>query len=110
MAQQLNKHELEVASKEFKSWELNENELRKTFTFKSFRDAITFITRISFDADEMDHHPEISNLYNKVSIRLTTHDAGNKVTEKDIRLAERIQENADLFLDSKTSEKTPSYS
>lgn len=104
----LEKHELEKASKGLKSWKSSEEELLVTYTFKSFRDAITFITRISFEVDEMDHHPEITSLYNKVSIRLTTHDAGDKVTEKDIILAGRIQENADLFLDGKISGKTPS--
>ena len=96
----LSKHELEEAAKGFASWEFKEEALRTTYTFKSFRDAITFITRISYEVDEMDHHPEITNLYNKVSVFLTTHDAGNKVTEKDIRLAGKIQETADFFLDS----------
>jgi 4a-hydroxytetrahydrobiopterin dehydratase len=100
MAQILKKHELEKASNGLKSWKSSEEELLVTYTFKSFRDAITFVSRISFEADEMDHHPEITNLYNKVSIRLTTHDAGNKVTEKDIRLAERIQTTAGMFLES----------
>ena len=106
----LSKQELEKAAKGFNSWEFKEEALRKTFTFKTFRDAITFITRISVDIDELNHHPEITNLYNKVSVLLTTHDAANRVIEKDIRLAGKIQETADIFLDSKTSEINPSAS
>ena len=100
MTRPLNKHELEKAAGGLENWESSEKDLRATYTFKTFRDAITFITRISVEIDEMDHHPEITNLYNKVSILLTTHDAGKKVTEKDIRLAGKIQETADILLQS----------
>lgn len=100
MTRPLNKHELEKAAGGLENWESSEKDLRATYTFKSFRDAITFITRISFEIDEMDHHPEITNVYNKVSFVLTTHDAGNRVTEKDLELAAKIQEQADFFLDS----------
>ncbi len=60
--------------------------IQKSFTFKNFRAAWTFMEDIAVEADQMDHHPEWSNVYNKVEIRLSTHDEGG-VSEKDIELA-----------------------
>ena len=64
--------------------------LHKTFKFKNFIEAFGFITKIALIAEKMDHHPEWKNVYNKVEINLTTHDAGG-VTEKDIKLAQNIE-------------------
>ena len=61
--------------------------------FKSFNEAFGFMTRVALSAEKMDHHPEWSNVYNRVSIRLTTHDAGG-LTEKDVRLARVIDRAA----------------
>ena len=72
-------------------WTFEQDYLKKTFAFKSFPEAISFIVRLSFYAEEMDHHPELFNVYNKVDIALRTHDAGNKVTQKDIDLALAIE-------------------
>lgn len=58
--------------------------------FKNFSEAFAFMTRVAFIAEKMNHHPEWSNVYNKVSIHLSTHDAGNTVTEKDRKLAAAI--------------------
>ncbi|MGY9001990.1 MAG: 4a-hydroxytetrahydrobiopterin dehydratase [Rhodospirillales bacterium] len=58
----------------------------KLFQFPRFRDAFGFMTRVAIVADEMDHHPEWSNIYNRVEVTLTTHDAGG-VTLKDVELA-----------------------
>ncbi|MGY9014018.1 MAG: 4a-hydroxytetrahydrobiopterin dehydratase [Rhodospirillales bacterium] len=58
----------------------------KLFQFPKFRDAFGFMTRVAIVADEMDHHPEWSNIYNRVEVTLTTHDAGG-VTLKDVELA-----------------------
>ena len=58
----------------------------KLFQFPKFRDAFDFMTRVAIVADEMDHHPEWSNIYNRVEVTLTTHDAGG-VTLKDVELA-----------------------
>lgn len=71
-------------------WKEENNQLTQTFEFKDFREAMAFMLRVAFIADSMDHHPEWSNVYNKVSIKLSTHDAGNKVTEKDHKLAKEI--------------------
>jgi 4a-hydroxytetrahydrobiopterin dehydratase len=98
MTKPLDNNELEEAKRSLENWKFKGDTIHKAFFLKSFRDAIAFINRIGFEADEMGHHPQITNLYNKVSILLTTHDAGNKVTEKDIELASRIQALAKQFL------------
>ncbi len=64
--------------------------IRKAFKFKNFREAMAWMLRAGFEAEAADHHPEWSNVYNRVEVRLTTHDAGG-LTEKDIRLAERME-------------------
>jgi 4a-hydroxytetrahydrobiopterin dehydratase len=71
-------------------WEETDNKLRRTFTFKDFSGAFAFMTRVALAAEKMDHHPEWSNVYNKVTIALSTHDAGDVVTEKDRKLAAAI--------------------
>jgi len=71
-------------------WKEENNRLKKTFTFKDFQEAFAFMTRVAFLAEAHNHHPNWSNVYNTVSIELTTHDAGNVVTAKDRKLAEDI--------------------
>lgn len=71
-------------------WEEKNNLLTKTFEFKDFQEAFSFMTRVAFLSEAMNHHPNWSNVYNKVTIDLTTHDAGNIVTEKDRKLADAI--------------------
>jgi 4a-hydroxytetrahydrobiopterin dehydratase len=71
-------------------WKEENNCLNRDFTFKDFSEAFAFMTRVAILAEKMDHHPEWSNVYNKVMIRLSTHDAGDIVTEKDHKLAEAI--------------------
>lgn len=72
-------------------WKLERNALTKAFKFGGFREAFSFMMHVAFDADAMDHHPDWSNVYNTVTIRLNTHDAGGKVTAKDVELAKKIQ-------------------
>jgi 4a-hydroxytetrahydrobiopterin dehydratase len=72
-------------------WEHEGDALRKRFVFRGFPEAISFIVRIAFEAERRDHHPEIRNVYATVEIALTTHDAGNRVTQKDLDLAEVIE-------------------
>jgi len=60
--------------------------IARRFEFKDFSAAFAFMTRVALLAEKMDHHPEWSNVYNKVDVALTTHDAGG-VTEKDIKMA-----------------------
>ena len=71
-------------------WNENNNKLHKAFELKDFVHAFSFMTSIAFVAERMNHHPEWTNVWNKVSISLSTHDAGDIVTEKDRKLAEAI--------------------
>ena len=68
-------------------WKEENNKLAKTFQFKDFSQAFAFMTRVALAAEKMDHHPNWSNVYNRVTIELNTHDAGNVVTDKDRKLA-----------------------
>ena len=67
-----------------------DNALVADFEFRDFVEAFEFMTAVAVLAEELNHHPEWSNVYNRVSIRLTTHDAGNTVTDLDRTLADRI--------------------
>jgi 4a-hydroxytetrahydrobiopterin dehydratase len=71
-------------------WEEKENSLYKKFSFKEFSEAFAFMTRVALAAEKMDHHPKWTNVYNQVEIWLSTHDAGDVVTEKDRKLASKI--------------------
>lgn len=71
-------------------WHFNANGIEKNFLFKSFIEALGFIVKVGVISEKMNHHPELFNVYNKVSIRLTTHDAGG-VTDKDFKLATAIE-------------------
>ncbi len=71
-------------------WTEENNELKRTFRFADFIQAFSFMTKVAFIAEKMNHHPNWSNVYNTVEIKLKTHDAGNIVTEKDRKLAAAI--------------------
>jgi 4a-hydroxytetrahydrobiopterin dehydratase len=71
-------------------WQEQNNSLHKKFEFKDFSEAFAFMTRVALAAEKMDHHPTWTNVYNKVEIWLNTHDAGDVVTEKDRKLAKKI--------------------
>jgi 4a-hydroxytetrahydrobiopterin dehydratase len=73
-------------------WQETNNQLQRSFKFKNFIDAFAFMTKVAFAAEKLSHHPNWSNVYNQVDIVLTTHDAGNTVTEKDWQLAKKIDE------------------
>jgi len=68
-------------------WKEEKNTLNKKFEFKDFSEAFAFMTRVAIAAKKMDHHPTWENTYNKVEIWLSTHDAGDIVTDKDRKLA-----------------------
>ena len=91
MANALDIATIEAALSELPGWSLQDNRLVKEFTLRNFREAISFMVRLSFDAEQLDHHPELFNVYNRVKVELTTHDAGNRVTEKDVALAKAIE-------------------
>lgn len=71
-------------------WAEQNNTLYKVFKFKNFSEAFGFMTRVALEAEKMDHHPLWTNMYNKVEIWLSTHDAGDIVTDKDKKLAKII--------------------
>ncbi len=73
-------------------WKEADNKLSATFKFNNFIQAFAFMTEVAFHAEKQGHHPEWSNVYNTVKIDLSTHDAGNIVTEKDQDLAAAITE------------------
>lgn len=71
-------------------WNEENNQLSRNFEFKNFIEAFAFMSKVALVAEKMNHHPNWSNVYNKVTISLCTHDAGNTVTEKDKKLADAI--------------------
>ena len=76
-------------------WKEENNTLYKKFTFKNFSEAFAFMTRVAIEAEKADHHPLWTNVYNKVEIWLSTHDAGDVVTDKDRALAKAIDSIAE---------------
>jgi 4a-hydroxytetrahydrobiopterin dehydratase len=87
----LSSSELEQRLADLRHWRRDGDALVKDFEFGSFREAVSFMMRVAFEAEALNHHPEWTNVYDRVSIRLTTHHAGNKITEKDLQLAEAIE-------------------
>jgi 4a-hydroxytetrahydrobiopterin dehydratase len=75
-------------------WKEENNRMKKTFRFKDFSEAFGFMTRVAIIAEKMDHHPTWTNTWNVVSFELSTHDAGDIVTDKDKKLAKAIDQLA----------------
>lgn len=73
-------------------WKEENNCLTRDFVFRDFVEAFTFMTKVAFLAEKLNHHPTWSNVYNKVTISFTTHDAGNIVTDKDRVICAKIDE------------------
>ncbi len=86
----LTKEELQQALRSLGNWKFEDDKLGREFKFADFKEAAAFIMRVAFEAEALQHHPELFNVYNKVNIHLSTHDAGDKVTHKDIELARAI--------------------
>ena len=91
MTPALSPAEITAALATLPGWTQSGEALAKEFKFASFKEAFAFMTRVAFEAEVLDHHPDWTNVYNRVLIRLSTHDAGNKVTAKDVALARKIQ-------------------
>ena len=79
-------------------WTEKDNTLQATFEFKDFTEAFAFMTEVAFLAEKQNHHPDWSNVWNRVSFKLNTHDAGGIVTEKDQHLARAIDTVAAKYL------------
>lgn len=75
----------------FTMWQEKDNSLQATFRFRDFAEAFAFMTEVAFEAEKQNHHPNWSNVWNTVDIHLTTHDAGNVITDRDRRLAAAIE-------------------
>lgn len=77
--------------KNFEGWEFHNNAIHTSLEFDNFKDAFSVMTRIAFEAEKMDHHPDWSNVYNTINISLNTHEAGG-LTDKDFQLAKVIDD------------------
>lgn len=86
MADKLPQNEIDERLKTLENWEQQGDAIHKTFKFSDFNAAFGFMTRCAIKADQMDHHPDWSNVYNTVKVNLSTHDAGG-LTELDFKLA-----------------------
>jgi 4a-hydroxytetrahydrobiopterin dehydratase len=93
MRQKLSDLEIQRALGPLTGWSRRGDSLVKTFTFTRFADGIEFVARVARAADEMDHHPDIDIRYTKVSMSLSTHDAGG-ITQHDLALAQKIEKAA----------------
>jgi 4a-hydroxytetrahydrobiopterin dehydratase len=85
-----NKETASIKLKDLSSWDFENNGIEKKFEFKNFSEALAFMVQVGILAEKMNHHPEWFNVYNKVNIRLTTHDASG-LTDKDFELAGKIE-------------------
>ncbi len=79
------------ALKDLPGWAFRDDRITRLYKFKDFNEALGFIVRIGLLAEQYNHHPELFNVYNTVKVSLNTHDAGGKVTRKDVDLAAAIQ-------------------
>jgi 4a-hydroxytetrahydrobiopterin dehydratase len=89
--EKLTASQIETKLEGLEGWEFNENGIETTFEFQNFKEAFTLMTRIAFECEALGHHPDWTNVYNRLHIRLSTHDAGG-VTEKDFELALLIEQ------------------
>ena len=82
-------NELDEMVRSLSGWDLKDGKLQKSFKFSNFIEAFGFMTRIALEAEKINHHPEWSNVYNTVTVKLSTHDTGG-ITDYDIKLANII--------------------
>jgi len=87
----MNTNEIEEALKNLSGWALKNDMIEKSFTFEDFTAAFATMTHIAFECENQNHHPNWENVYNNLTIKLSTHDADG-VTQKDIDLAKSIEE------------------
>lgn len=90
----LSPSEIQAALAELPGWEVVDGKLHKTFKFKSFAQALGWMVSVGVYADKMDHHPEWSNVYSRVTVDLVTHDLGNAISNLDVDLARRMNDLA----------------
>ncbi len=90
-ARVLSDEEIRDALRELPGWCREGDALAKEFQFADFRAALAFMVRAGFEAEAMDHHPEWTNVYNRVAVRLNTHSVSGKITAKDCELAAGLE-------------------
>ena len=93
MAKKLSTDAIQMGLDDLEGWSLEDDKLHREFRFKNFVAAFGFMTSAAIEAEKMDHHPEWFNVYNKVRVHLTTHDAGG-ITELDFLLAKKMNQLA----------------
>ena len=91
MINPMNEVQITESLKGLPGWTFDDNKLHKIYKFNDFPEAMAFLVRLSYEAENRNHHPEIFNCYNRLEIGLNTHDAGGKVTDRDIELALAIE-------------------
>ena len=91
MSDPLSEQAINEALSDLPGWSLDGDKITKTYQFHHFQEAFSFLTRVAFAAEAAEHHPEIYNVYRTVTLSLNTHDAGGKVTQKDLDLAKKIE-------------------
>ena len=87
--EKLSSSEIDAGIVDLEGWRIDEGKLYRQFSFRNFIEAFGFMSKVALVAEKINHHPEWSNVYNKVDIHLTTHSAGG-ITQKDMDLAKRI--------------------
>ena len=91
MSAALTSNQIQEALQGLPGWEVDGSKLLKAYKLKDFKAALAFINAVGAIAERLDHHPDIHNSWNRVTLRLCTHDAGGQITEKDLTLARAIQ-------------------
>jgi 4a-hydroxytetrahydrobiopterin dehydratase len=87
-----NREQIDDGIQNMTGWDFKNDALEKNYQFKNFRDAIAFMQRVSFEIEELNHHPEWFNVYHKLNVRLRTQDV-NGITKKDHQLARKMDEH-----------------
>lgn len=90
MTEVLDRQRVQQALEELPGWSYEGDRLRRAYRFRSFGEALAFLVRVGVEAEKRDHHPELHNSYDRVTVELTSHDAGG-VTERDLALARAIE-------------------
>ena len=94
MSDALTNYQINEALARLPGWTFAEDKLSREYRFSSFTEAMGYITEMAFACEKANHHPELFNVYSRVEIGLTTHDTGNKVTQKDVDLAAELEKIA----------------
>lgn len=90
----LTQEQIQTALDELPGWEVKEGKLHKTFKFETFAQAIGWMVSVAIHADKMDHHPDWTNAYNRVTVDLSTHDMDDAISNFDVNLARQMEKIA----------------